>query len=225
MPNFKLSLLSVTSVALLSMSPALAASIDTTGSDTGTIFNFGYSDTATYGQTFTAGGSSLSSFSLYLRDRYTGSGTLNVRGYIGAWNGSYASSVLFESATQTMNASGTLQEFNFMPNISLTNGSQYVAFLSISNLGVQDVNQFGMPHGGDSIPGAFVFLNNGLDSSAWTSTPWSQGYAGDSDVFFKASFGVSAVPLPGSAPMLGVALIALGALGYGLKRKNETATA
>lgn len=32
--------------------------------------------------------------------------------------------------------------------------------------------------------------------------------------------GVSAVPMPAAAPMFGAALIALGALGYGLKRRN-----
>ena len=36
---------------------------------------------------------------------------------------------------------------------------------------------------------------------------------------------VSAVPLPGSAPMFGTALVALGAVGYGLKRKKAAAAA
>ena len=52
---------------------ARAVTIDTTGSDTGTIVQFGAPDTATYGQTFTAPGSVLNSFSLFLRNRFTGS--------------------------------------------------------------------------------------------------------------------------------------------------------
>lgn len=36
--------------------------------------------------------------------------------------------------------------------------------------------------------------------------------------------GLSAVPLPASAPMFGAGLMALGAVGYGLKRKGKAAT-
>ena len=36
---------------------------------------------------------------------------------------------------------------------------------------------------------------------------------------------VSAVPLPASAPLFGAALMALGAVGYGLKRKGKAAIA
>ncbi|MCW6512639.1 hypothetical protein [Lichenifustis flavocetrariae] len=37
------------------------------------------------------------------------------------------------------------------------------------------------------------------------------------------SFNVSSVPLPASAPMFGAALMALGAVGYGMKRKAKAA--
>ena len=115
---------------------ARAATIDTTGSDTGTIVQFGAPDTATYGQTFTAPGSLLDSFSLFLRNRFTGTASLDLRGYVAGWNGLMASSILYESSTRTMNAGGALQQFDFSPSQPLTPGRQYVVFLSIANLPV-----------------------------------------------------------------------------------------
>nr|WP_294501357.1 hypothetical protein [uncultured Rhodopila sp.] len=191
---------------------AAAAPIDTTGSNTGPIYAFGFPNTATYGETFTpdASQTTLTDFSMYLEDRYAGSFPLNLRGYIATWNGSYAGTILYESATQTMNAAGTLQEFDFNPDITLSSGSTYVAFLSVSNLPAQQVSLFGMPGSNVVIPGgAFVFNNNGMDFAALTSSAWAVDPA--NDVWFKASFG-EAVPVgePLTLPMFGLALAVLG---------------
>src|SRR3546814_3811193 len=50
---------------------------------------FGGPDTATYGQTFTVGGPEtyLESFSLFLGSRTGGSGPLDLKGYLGVWDG------------------------------------------------------------------------------------------------------------------------------------------
>jgi hypothetical protein len=115
----------------LALSPAASAravTIDTSGSGSGTITQFGAPETATYGQTFTAPGSVLKNFSLFLRNRFTGSGSLDLRGYVAGWNGLMASSILYESSTRTMNAGGALQQFDFSPSLPLTPGGQYVAF-------------------------------------------------------------------------------------------------
>ncbi len=191
---------------------AAAAPIDTTGSDTGTIIEFGAPDTATYGQTFTpdATQTQLTGFSLFLRNRGSGSGTLDLRGYIASWDGNKATSILYESATQTMNAAGTLQEFAFSPNLALMAGNEYVAFISISNLPGQPFSTFGMPNGGDSIAGQFVFFNSGTNFAALTTDNWDLGWIGNNDVWFKASFGATAVPEPGTLALLGVALTGLG---------------
>lgn len=124
----------VFALALSPTAPARAVTIDTTSSDAGTIVKFGAPDSATYGQTFSAPGSVLESFSLFLRNRFAGSGSVDLRGYVAGWNGLMASSILYESSTRTMNASGALQQFDFSPKLAVTPGSQYVAFLSIANL-------------------------------------------------------------------------------------------
>jgi hypothetical protein len=192
--------------------PAMAANIDTTGADVDTIYSFGSPNTATYGQTFspTAGQTQITGSSLFLRDRWAGEGTLDLRGYVAGWDGTKATSILFESATQIMNADGTLQEFAFTTSLAVTPGSQYVAFLSVANLGELANSEFGMPQSGDLVPGAFVFSNNGTDFSSLTSTPWSIGWIGNDDVRFKASFVGTAVPEPGTLALFGFGAAALG---------------
>jgi hypothetical protein len=110
---------------------------------------------------------------------------LDLRGYIAGWNGVEATTILFTSATQTMNAAGTLQQFTFNPNLSLIPGNEYVAFLSISELPGGGNGVFSMPLAGDLIPGGLAFLNNGFDPSQWTTTPWGQDPV---DVWFQASY-------------------------------------
>ncbi len=207
-------------IALGTVAPASSATIDTTGSDTGTIIEFGSPNTATYGQTFTAPGTVLDSFSLYLRNRVTGSGTLDLRGYIAGWNGTEASSILYESGTQTMNANGTLQQFAFSPGISLTPSNNYVAFLSISNLQSQAPSTFGMPHGIDQIAGEFVFINNGTTPSEWTSTPWTQGFVGSDDVWFQAEFDLAPTPEPTTLLLWSTTLSGLGFARWRRRRQR-----
>lgn len=183
--------------ALASYSHA-SIQVDNTGTDGGNFRPFGAPNSATYGQTFRAGADNiLDSFSLFLRGRISGSGTLDLRGYIGAWDGDKISSILYTSATQTMNAAGTLQEFAFSPNLALTTGLDYVAFLSISELPPQPESSFGMPRsvGNTITPGEFVFLNNGTDFSLLSQIPWNNFFV--QDVWFKASFSSdSVVPEP-----------------------------
>jgi hypothetical protein len=116
MKTYILTLALVVAALSVSAQPAAATSIDTTTSDVGNVSSFGPVGVGTMGQTFTASGpdTQLDSFSLYLRDGLGGV-TLDLRGYIASWDSvnARASSILFESTTQTMNAAGTLQEFAF----------------------------------------------------------------------------------------------------------------
>lgn len=208
-------------LALSGSVPVGAVSIDTTGSDTGTVVQFGVPDTATYGQTFIAAGTVLDSFSLFLRNRFTGAETLDLRGYVAQWSGILASSILYESSTRTMNAGGALQRFDFSPNLALTPGGQYVAFLSIANLPDQPVSNFGMPHGVDQIPGEFVYINNGTSPAQWTFMPWSQDFLGQDDVWFKASFDLTPTPEPTTLLLWGTAMAGLGLARRRRSRKSR----
>ena len=204
------------SSALCFATPALA-DIDNTGIDTGNVQQFGATDTATYGQTFTAGAgdTNISSFSMFLRERFSGSGTLDLKGYIATWDGNKAGTLLYSSGVQTMNAAATLQEFAFAPNIGVTPGQTYVAFLSISDLAPQSDSTFRMPVGGDSIvPGLFVFQNNGTNFGDLFTQNWSQGFLGQNDVWLKVDF--NAVPEPASWAMM---IAGFGLAGAAMRRR------
>jgi hypothetical protein len=202
--------LSAVSVA---SSDCAALVIDTTTTDIGDNTPFGAPDTATYGQTFTVSGSEtfLDSFSLFLRNRRFGSGTLDLRGYIATWTGTRAGTILFESGTETMNAAGALQEFPFDPDLVLVTGVEYVALLSISNLSAQSDSSFDMPNAGDRIAGEFVFINSGTDFGQLTSTDWTE--VAPDDVWFRASLNApTGIPAPPTLFLLGAGLLAMALL-------------
>jgi hypothetical protein len=113
-------------VFTLALSPAASARAVAIDTGSRTITQFGAPETATYGQTFTAPGSVLDSFSLFLRNQIAGTASLDLRGDVATWNGLMASNILYESSTRTMNAGGALQQFDFSPNPALTPGGQCV---------------------------------------------------------------------------------------------------
>lgn len=214
-------LIACVALAFLPISASHALTIiDNTGIDGGGISPFGSQNTATYGQTFTVGADNhLDSFSMFLRGRAGGNGTLDLRGYVGAWDGSKVSAILFSSATQTMNADGALQEFMFAPNINLMSGARYVAFLSVSELAAQSESLFLMPYGGFGVNtfsgGEFVYYNNGTNFAALSSTGWDcADSCGFGDVWLKAS--LSTVPEPAT-----LALVGLGLVGLSLGRRKK----
>lgn len=112
------------------------------------------------------------------------------------------------------------QEFAFAPNVELTAGAQYVAFLSISDLPAQVSGTYTMPHSSltDALPGGgFVFQNNGQSFGQLFGTVWSS--FGSNDVAFKASFG--AVPEPATWALM---ILGFGVVG-GAMRRRQSATA
>jgi PEP-CTERM motif len=226
----KLTKLATTVALALSMSAGLAqaADIDTTTSGfAGDIQPFGSFDTATYGQTFQAGGSTLTSFTLYLDGRAGGSGPLDFKGYVGTWDGLKLDSVLYTSDVQTYASNGNgagndITAFTFNTgSLSVTNGAFYVAFLSISDLAAQDQSLFYMPSAsGDATFGGFVYMNNGTNFAQLTQSEWNS--FGDTDVYFKATFDGAVVPEPATwALMIG----GFGLAGASLRRRRAATAA
>eukprot|EP01036_Dinobryon_divergens_P051921 gene51921-69482_t len=154
---------------------ANAADIDTTGAPSiGSISPFGSPDTATYGQTFVAGGSALNSFSLYLgQSTEDHLGSLDFIGYIGTWDGTKLGSILYTSDTQNKNTDDQIEYAFNTGNLAVTSGNTYVAFLSVSNLAAQSQALFVMPGVEDATPGGFVFMNNNTNFEELFINDWS----------------------------------------------------
>ncbi|MCW6513180.1 hypothetical protein [Lichenifustis flavocetrariae] len=73
-----------------------------------------------------------------------------------------------------------------------------------------------------------IFSNNTFATLGLSQGTYTYLFAGSgesTDTFTINIGSVSVVPLPASAPMFGAALLALGAIGYGVKRKKAAATA
>ncbi|HEY6279977.1 MAG TPA: hypothetical protein VIX86_27105 [Streptosporangiaceae bacterium] len=171
--------------------------------------------TATYGQTVTVPATDpvLDSFTFYVQLPTN----LIFRGEVYAWNpatgnqanntsGNATGPALYKSSkmhTTSYNSGfGPFEPitFNIPDGIPLTAGAQYVLFFTISKDYAADAPTAGIPgfvgytatdtySGGD-----WVFINNGGDTSQWTTVPWSnQVGLGADDLAFKATF---SRPLP-----------------------------
>jgi len=172
---------------------------------------FGNPNTATYGQTFTlpVGDGILTSWTFSLE------GTTNsypVQFGVALWdtgNSRMAAPPFYLSSP--VNTVVGDADYTFVPNLTLTPGQEYVAFLSITN--TPGVGNSSMPLAGGNLyaGGSFFFINNGTDPSLWTTQGW-QTFP-DSDAAFTAQFD-PATPVKGAVPEPGsLALFGTGALG------------
>lgn len=213
-------------------SPVIAATtIDTTQPYTDSWSPFGSQGTSAYGQTFTAGADNiLDSFSLFLTG--STSNPVDFRAFIYAWDGSKATGPqLFASSLQSFLGSFAENPVEFIFNtggISLTPGSQYVAFLFADKSGPQGSASmpFAGSFGSEQLPGgSFVFFNSDGSFDLLTSGSWDKS-GGSDDVWFKASFSaesVGAVPEPATWIMFLAGFFAVGGAMRASRRRAKPA--
>lgn len=227
----KISLTLLAAVLVPRFAYAETITYDTSGVVEGTLGPFGLDD-FTFGQTFDspANNARLKSFSLFLccpeidEDEFR---PLKVRGYVGEWDGSKVSRLLFESSTQIMTASDHFQEFAFTPDVALARAGTYVAFLSTANVGPQreGAGAFRMPFRFDDLIAGGFAGTRGSGRSTWFR-PWDDAIGSGSDMWFKARItdGFAPTPEPESLTLLGVGamLAAMHARSTAnSKRKND----
>lgn len=213
------------SVAVLALgvsagSAPAATLIDTTPAWDGSsfIFPFGLPNTATYGQTFAVGSDNvLDSYSFFVRQDTPD--PILFSAYVTEWDGAKATGpILYQSGPQSTSQQNVFQQFNFLTGgVSLSTGSQYVAFINASNFPTSGSGNLGFVFADPEPNGKFVFRNNGTDFSDLTISNWEDFIAGD--LAFKASFSPRPVPVPGA--VFGV-IVAGGAL-VARQRKNAKA--
>jgi hypothetical protein len=161
---------------------------------------------ATFGQTFTLpvnGDTVLSSFTFFVgKQTVQGSNPVEFNAYVMAWDGSRATgSILYQSDKQVASTVGKYQPFDFMTGgLSLLGGQQYVAFISTSNYQTSGLGIVGTPTTPSNpySDGDFVYLSNGTDFNAITTSDW--GTIANSDLAFKATF--TSIPTPSLVPAI-----------------------
>lgn len=184
-------------------------------------FPLGYPNTATYGETFTAptdGATDLTSFSFFLGDSVT-SGDILLNGYIATWTGSNAGTLLYTSSNYDFANTGPAEITFNTGGLDLTSGGSYVMFLSISQNYGSSGGQAYISSGTATIPGGgFAYANNGgnfssLFTGSWDASGLSPNWAIDAE--FSSPSGV---PEPGTFPLLGAGLLAIGT---GIRRSRR----
>jgi len=174
---------------------------------------FGYPNTATYGELFTAPAGSdtnLSSMTFYMGSQYA-PGDIITGAYVATWDGSKAGTLLFSSAGFDYNNAGDTP-LSWSPNVTVTPGQQYVMFLSISQFYGESSGEAYISQG-SSISGlnGFVYNNNSGDFNSLFTTAWSGPLSPDWAVDLQFT-----TPEPGSLMLLGTGI--LGGIGV-LRRK------
>lgn len=165
---------------------------------------FGYPNTATYGQSFTAPADNvLDDWTFYLA--YAGGPPANFEFFVMSWNGSSANgTVLYQSGLETAVPGSGYAAFTVAPDLTLTTGNQYVMFINESGLNDNNGDNYSQVFQGGNVTsplgGSFVFLNNADDFSEVTSETWFT--VSGLDTAYKADFSASTAPDAGSSMLL-----------------------
>jgi hypothetical protein len=207
--------------AILALSGQAQAAITNIGNapSGANVAEFGFPDSQTYGQVFTAPVSDImTSFTLRLGSGFKG----NMVGVLGTWNGTAAwdegfgsPSTLYTSLPTSVSGSGA---FTFNPNVNVTVGKRYVAYITVfEQTGRGNTN---MPLGDDSDPWLDYFVWHN-ETSPYGNPSWNY-FLDFGDAHFSATFGTGVIPEPQSWVML---IAGFGLVGAAARRRRTGVTA
>lgn len=205
---------------------AAAQNVDTRATATTTVYDFGPSQTQTYGQTITvpAGQSAITSFSFVMSSVPD---TFTFEGVIMAWDGTKATGpVLYRSALRSTTGA-TPQEIIFTPGapVPVTPGQTYVLFASsVNGTGTGDGHWAAEPSPGSYAGGQYVYTN-GASEADWT-VDWDMPPYVDTDVGFTVNFApavVATVPTMSEWAMILLAVMMAGGAAVYLQRRRLAA--
>ena len=206
--------LALLSGSILASSFASASTVNT-GPGSGSISAFGFSDSQTYGQVFTAPTSGvLTDFTLSLDGGVGG----NIYGGVGLWNGS-AGFAFGGGNGGNLYTSGLVSElsggsFTFNPGINVVAGTLYVAYVSVFGTNANTTTSMPFLFGGSGDANANYFVWNNTNGGPLNSS-WNY-FSDYGDAQFVAN--ISAVPVPAALPLFLGALAGLGAVARRRKR-------
>jgi len=178
-------------------------------------FPFGNPNTATYGELFTSPNNAdhnLVSFSFYMGTPTT-SGNIITGAYIATWTGSMAGTLLYSAGPINYDNLGNEQITINTGGLALSQNTNYVMFLSVSQFYGQSAGETHVSQG-TSITGlnGFAYNNNGGNFGALFTTPWSGPLTPNWAV------NLHFVPEPGAGSLILLGMGLLGGIGV-LRRK------